>query len=183
MFLDAAKIARAMMHVISDSGATGYFLVRSANATNLQPTNNPIHTTLPNGKTIYSTHTCNLNIPWLGHIISSLAHSSLISTRNFCDHGCKVVFNLHECRVYYKDELVLRGARNKQTDLWNLPIDATRKPASNTLHGLNLAVTPTRMQEVSIEHYAANSVYTLPYKQQQINTYIKPFSTYPSKPL
>ena len=76
-----------------------------------------------------------------------------------------MVFNLHECRVYYKEELVLRGGHNKQTGSWDLPIDATRKPAANALHTLDLALSPIRMQEASIEHYAANSVYTLPYKQ------------------
>ena len=157
-----------MSHAISDSGATGHFLVPGANATNIKPATNPIHITLPNGKTIYSTHTCSLNIHWPpheiteGHIVPGLAHSSLISTRQFCDHGCKVVFDLHECRVYYKEELVLRGGRNKQTGLWDLSIEATRKPAASALHALNLVVSLIRMEGASIEHYAENSVYTLP---------------------
>ena len=72
--------------VISDSGATGHFVVEGAPVINKQPATNPITITLPSGSTIRSTHTCNLDIPWLPHhvtkarIIPGLAHSSLIST-------------------------------------------------------------------------------------------------------
>ena len=103
---DASKIMRCVKHAISDSGATGHFLIKGAPAVNIKIATNPITITLPNGKVIQSTHTCNLDIPWLpaemteGHIVPGLAHASLISTRKFCDAGCKVVFNMHECRVF-----------------------------------------------------------------------------------
>ena len=49
------------------------------------------------------------------HIVPGLAHSSLISTKKFCEAGCKVVFDEEECRVYYKDKLVLSGDRGEKT--------------------------------------------------------------------
>ena len=59
------------------------------------------------------------------HIVPCLAHASLISTRKFCDAGCKVMFDDDECRVYFKNELVLVGGRDADTGLWQLPINPT----------------------------------------------------------
>ncbi len=52
------------------------------------------------------------------HIVPGLTHSSLISTRKFCDAGCKVSFDKGECRVSYKNELLLSGGRDVETNLW-----------------------------------------------------------------
>ena len=64
---------------------------------------------------------CNLDISWLphtmtdAHIVPGLAQSSLISTKKFCEVGCMILFDKTECRVYYKDDLVLSGGRDKKT--------------------------------------------------------------------
>ena len=76
------------------------------------------------------------------HIVPGLVHSSLISTKKFCEAGCKVVFNETECRVYYKDELVLSGGRDKKTEMWQLPINPVSK--HNLLEGLGLPITAPR---------------------------------------
>ena len=76
-------------HAISDSGATGHFMVEGAPVTNIQRDLNPISITLPDGATLQSTHTCNLDIPWLpatvtaAHIVPGLSHSSLIEHEDF----------------------------------------------------------------------------------------------------
>ena len=96
----------AIEYSISDSGATDHFLVEGAPVTNLQVSDNPISITIPNGNIMTSTHTCKLDIPWLpnhiteAHIVPGLSHASLISTRKFCESGCKVIFDANECRVY-----------------------------------------------------------------------------------
>ena len=101
--LHARHGERAVELAILDSGATGHFLVTGAPAVNVVPAKNPINILLPNGKRIQSTHTCNLDIPWLpahiteAHIVPGLSHSSLISTQKFCDAGCTVVFDEEEC--------------------------------------------------------------------------------------
>ena len=92
----------ATEYAISDSGATGHLLVEGAPVTNLQVADNPISVTIPNGNNMTSTHTCNLDIPWLpnhvteAHIVPGLVHASLISTRKFCEAGCKVIFDADE---------------------------------------------------------------------------------------
>ena len=113
--VNTRKLVRMVEHAISDSGDTAHVLIEGAPVVNLERAKFPISIKLPDGNIIYSTHTCNLDIPWLphavteGHIVPRLAHSSLISTRKFCDAGCRVAFDEEECRVYYKGELVLAG--------------------------------------------------------------------------
>ena len=155
---------------ISDSGATGHFLVAGAPAVNVVPAKNPINILLPNGKRIQSTHTCNLDIPWLpahiteAHIVPSLSHASLISTRKFCDAGCTVVFDEEECRVYHEDKLVLTGDRDPNTKLWRLPINPIINTHTNhQLNYLDLQLLPHQTNK----HVACN-VYTIPYKQNQL---------------
>ena len=71
------------------------FLVEGAPVANLKIVEKPIIITLPNGRTIRSTHTCNLDIPWLpdampdAHIVPGLAHSSLISPHKFVQQDMK----------------------------------------------------------------------------------------------
>ena len=182
---DVARVTRSVQHAISDSGATGHFLVEGAPVINMRIATTPVQIALPNGKVIKSTHTCNLDIPWLpehmteAHIVPGLAHSSLISTRKFCDAGCKVTFDMDECKVYYKNELVLVGKRCKTTNLWKLPINPTTKPTSTTISSLDLQATKgainttisglgRQFQQATRGTQQANTVYTIPHKQNQV---------------
>ena len=92
------------------------------------------------------------------HIVPGLAHASLISTRNFCDAGCKVMFDKEECRVYFKNKLVLVGGRDVATGLWQLPINPAEqaKPAASIVNHLDLQVPTNQI------HHAANRLYTMP---------------------
>ena len=92
---NTTRLKYALEYAILDSGATGYFLVKGAPVANLKLAEKPITITLSNGRTIQSTHTCNLDIPWLpdtmteAYIVPGLAHSSLISTRKFVQQDVK----------------------------------------------------------------------------------------------
>ena len=98
---------------------------------------------------------------------------SLISTKTFCEVGCKVVFDKEECRVYYKDKLVLGGGRDKKTEMWQLPIIPVLK--NNMLEGLDLPIpAPWRGTITQARHNTrftinvANNLHTLLYKHQQL---------------
>ena len=99
--LHPTRLQGAVQYVISDSGATGHFLLQGDPVVNKRPTSSPLKITIPNGKIIQSTHTCNMDIPWLpdaltkAHIIPGLSHSSVISMRKFADAGCKVLFDMN----------------------------------------------------------------------------------------
>ena len=162
-------LSNVIHYALSDSGATAHFLMKGAPATNVKVATAPISITLPNGKTIKSTHTCNLDIPWLpssvteAHIVPGLSHSSLISTRKFCEAGCKVIFDVNECRVYYNKKLVLSGGRDPRTGLWQLPVNPTIKPSlQQTVANYDLHIQPNQLTQ------AAFNVYTIPYKQNQL---------------
>ena len=106
MMFNTKRLVRLVEYALSDSGASSHFLVEGSAVVNVKAAEFPIAIKLPDGSIIYSTHTCNLDIPWLpeemteAHIVPGLQHSSLISTKKFCDAGCKVVFDEQECRVY-----------------------------------------------------------------------------------
>ena len=152
-------------YAILDSGATAHFIIKGAAVKNEQTTSNPLKIKLPDGTFIHSTHTCNLDIPWLpheiteAHIVPGLSHSSLVATRKFCDVGCKITFDMDECRIYYKGKLVLSGTRDHNSGLWKVPINPTT--TSSTLKHLDLSSSDPKL------HSAAN-LYTLPSKQQQL---------------
>jgi hypothetical protein len=155
-------------YAIFDSGATTHFLVYGAHFVNRRPANKPLTIRLPNGKYILSTHTCNLDIPWLpqtiteAHMVPGLLHSSLLSTRKFCNAGCKVSFDIHECRIY-QDRLVILGTRDESTGLWKVPIHP--HGTENTSHQLHHLDLHQNNQPIS-GHHSAMNVYTLPFKQQ-----------------
>ena len=138
-----------------------------------------------------STHTWNLDIPWLpnhvteAHIVPGLAHASLISTRKFCEAGCKVIFDANECRVYYKVNLVLEGGKYKNTALWKIPINLTTNPTHNRQVHLReaLNIYTARCKQQSTLNTANSSLYTLPYKQNQLKYMHQAFFNAPIKML
>ena len=123
MLFNTRQLLHLVKYALSDSGASSHFLIKGSPAVNIKVAKFPIAIKLPDGSIIWSTHTCNLDIPWLphrmteSHIVPGLAHSSLISTKKCCKAGSKVVFDETECRVYYKYELVLSGGRDKKTEM------------------------------------------------------------------
>ena len=121
------KMKEAVQYAISDSGATGNFLVQGAPVVNKKLTSSPLKITPPNGKMTQSTHTCNLDITWLPntvmeeHIVPGLSHSALISTRKFTDSGFKVIFDIDEWRIHYKEALVLTGKKRQKNGTMESP--------------------------------------------------------------
>lgn len=131
-------------YALFDSGTTAHFLLQGVPVINKHVATKPLQIKLPDGSFIQSTHTCNLNIPWLptsvtaAHIVPGLQHSSLILTRKFCDAGCKVIFEAEECKVYFNDKLVLAGIKDDMTGLWKVPINPL-SPNDGILPHLNLS--------------------------------------------
>ena len=83
--------------------------------------------TLPNNATIRSTEkgTIPLNKKLLktaqtASILPGLESSSLISLGQLCDDDCKVLLDKKSLFVIKKDELILRGYRNKEDLLWDI---------------------------------------------------------------
>ena len=117
------------------------------------------------------------------HIVPGLAHASLISPRFVFEEGCKLIFDTNECRVYYKGKIVLAGGKDNNTALWKLPINPKTNPTPNRqryhLEAFNICTEKGKQQ--STLHTANASLYTLPYKQNQIKYMHQAFFNAPIK--
>jgi hypothetical protein len=147
---------------VFDTGATGAFLQMGAPVVNLRIATNPLRITLPNGDVIESTHTCNLDIPWLpdhiteAHIVPGLSHTSLVLARKFCNTGCKITFDKDECKVFYKERLVFSGKRDEKTGLWTVPLNPAAPP-SMTIKKYDLQVSTHNKQHTTGMAYRTKS--------------------------
>ncbi|KAL7466035.1 hypothetical protein ACHAXS_006328 [Conticribra weissflogii] len=145
---------------LSDTGATGTFVLPGALVINIRKATNPLCIKLPNGNYIDSMHECNLDIPWLppalteAHIVAGLAHSSLISIKQLCDHVAKVMYDDLACCVYYKEKLVWLGQWEPTTGLWVLPMQPNRP--------VDPAITPANCDTGT---HTANSAYAMTSKE------------------
>ena len=54
-------------------------------------------------------------------IYPHLKSESLLSIGQLCDDGCTAVFDKENLNIYKQNDLVLRGNRNKQDGLWDVP--------------------------------------------------------------
>ena len=126
--MNTAKIKIAVDMAIADAGATAHFAIPGAPVINTKIAATPLIINLPDGEQLHSTHTCELDIPWLpyearkAHIVPGLQHTSLISIKVLCDAGCKVSYDEDKCKVYFKNKLVWHGGREPTTQLWVLPL-------------------------------------------------------------
>ncbi len=124
----ANAITIAKSHAIADTGATSIFIMKGPPPVkNLRKSDNPITISLPDGSKVTSSHVCDINIPGLptvltGHVVPGITMASLIGIRILCKAGCKVVFDDEKCKVFYKNNIILRGYKDPTTDLWTLPI-------------------------------------------------------------
>jgi hypothetical protein len=114
-----------------DSGCTAHFLLANAKCSDKHSTTTPLEVRLPNGDTITSTHTATLNIPSLpqtarrAHILPGLAQHSLLSVGQMCDSGCSVTFTASNVTVTNGGATILMGKRDKQSNLWSVPLNPT----------------------------------------------------------
>ena len=148
----------------------GPFLIERATVVNKKLAKSPIKTALPNGNRIKATHTYNLDIQWLpnnmtkSNIVPGLAHSYIISTHTKFNTGCQVAFDMDECCVYYKNNLVLEVGRDLVTELWCLTINPTSvRPSLSTVDRLGLKLMPHQ----TVAH-GENNVHTILYKQNKL---------------
>jgi hypothetical protein len=80
---------------------------------------------LPNGATMESSHTVDLDIPELkadvskAHVFPGMAHHSLLSVGQLCDEGYIVTFKQDTVTICNSEgSKLLSGPRDVTTDLW-----------------------------------------------------------------
>jgi hypothetical protein len=102
---------------------------------------------LPNGATMESSHTAELDIPELNanaskaHIFPGIANHSLLSVGQLCDEGCIVTFKHASATVCHSQKSpIMSGPRDLDTGLWciNLKHDTNHipEPIANNVYEL-----------------------------------------------
>jgi hypothetical protein len=129
MFEDCLTPPLLKPHVtsIADSGCTGPFLLVNAPCLSKVESQNPLTVRLPNGATMESSHTAELNIPELNaaasiaHVFPGMSNHSLLSVGQLCNEGYIVTFRNASVTIYNPQEFeILSGARDLDTGLWRI---------------------------------------------------------------
>ena len=66
-----------------------------------------------------------------GHILRNLKSASLIALGPLCDDGCTVVLTDKDLAAIKNNKIVLRGRRNRQDNLWDIPLHSHTTCMSN----------------------------------------------------
>jgi hypothetical protein len=110
---------------IVDSGCTVHFLLVNAPCLNKVKSQTPLTVRLPNGETMESSHTAELDIPELNaagskaHVFPGMANHSLLSVGQLCDEGYIVTFKNALVTVCNSQKSqMLSGPGDLDTGLW-----------------------------------------------------------------
>jgi hypothetical protein len=130
-----------------DSGCTGHFLLVNAPCLNKVKSRTPLTVRLPNGATMESSHTAELDIPELNaaasksHLSPGMANHSLLSVGQLCDEGYIVTFkqaSVTICDSYQSQ--ILSGPRDLNNGLWRINLKQTYnhipEPIENNVYEL-----------------------------------------------
>jgi hypothetical protein len=123
---------------ILDSGCTSNFLSATALCTSKQAAHILLSVNITNGKSIQSSHTCDLLLTDLppqarkAHVLSGLVHNSLIYVRQLCDNGCEVTFNKDTVSVMHNGKCVMLGTRDPQSGLWRVNLKNAKTAIQST---------------------------------------------------
>jgi hypothetical protein len=130
-----------------ESGCTGHFLLVTAPCLNKVISRNPLTVRLPNGATMESSHTADLDIPGMNtaasktHVSPGMAHHSLLSVGQLCNEGYIVTFQQDTVTICNSDNSkLLSGPRDANTGLWRINLKQTNKhipdPIANNMYEL-----------------------------------------------
>jgi hypothetical protein len=133
---------------IVDSGCTGQFLLVNAPCLNKVKSRTPLTVRLPNGATMESSHTSELDIPQLNaaaskaHVFPGMANHSLLSVGQLCDEGYIVTFKQALVTICDSEKSqILSGPRDLNTGLWRINLKKTNnhipEPIANNVYELS----------------------------------------------
>jgi hypothetical protein len=129
------------------SRCTNHFLLVNAPCLNKVESRTPLTVRLPNGATVESSHTAELDIPKLNaasskaHVFPGMANHSLLSVGQLCDEGYIVTFTQDTVTICdSRNSQILSGPRDLNTGLWCINLKQTNKhipePIANNMYEL-----------------------------------------------
>jgi hypothetical protein len=123
-----------------DSGCTGHFLLVNAPCLNKVKSRTPLTVRLPNGATMKSSHTADLNIPELNaaaskaHVFPGVANNYLLSVGQLCDEGYIVTFKQAAVTICdSENSQILSGPQDLNTGLWRINLKQTNNHKPETI--------------------------------------------------
>jgi hypothetical protein len=130
-----------------DSGCTGHFLLVNAPCLNKGKSQTPLTVHLPNGATMESSHTAELNIPEpnaaasKAHVFPGMANHYLLSVGQLCNGGYIVTFKNASVTVCNSQNFqILSGPRDLDTGLWHINLrrdnQQVHQPVANNVYEL-----------------------------------------------
>jgi hypothetical protein len=133
-----------------DSECTDHFLLVNAPCLNKFKSRTPLTVRLPNGATMESSHTAELDIPELNaaaskaRVFPGMANHSLLSVRQLCEKGYIVSFKNALVTVCNSQKLqILSGPRDLDTGLWRINLkqdnQQIHQPIANHVYKLHNA--------------------------------------------
>jgi hypothetical protein len=130
-----------------DSGCTVHFLLVNAPCLNKVKSRTPLTVRLPNGATMESSHTAELDIPELNapaskvNVFPGMAHHSLLSVGQLCDEGYIVTFKKASVTICDSEKSqILSSPQDLNTGLWCINSKQTNnhitEPIANNVYEL-----------------------------------------------
>ena len=134
-YLSTSVLSSNVIFAKGDSGATSHYIrINDAKKClyDIEDYNGP-SVTLPDAGTIAPTLQGRLQLlsklskeGQRATALPKLKSSSLISLGQLCDDDCTVVLEKRKMLVVKNNDIILRGARNQQDGLWDIPIQKTQ---------------------------------------------------------
>jgi hypothetical protein len=132
---------------IVDSGCNGHSLLVNAPCLNKVKSQTPLMVRLPNGATMESSHTDELNIPHLNaaasiaHVFHGMSNHSLLLFGRFCNEGYVVTFKDALVTVCNSQKFqILSGPWDLDTRLWRINLkqdnQQIHQPVANNVYEL-----------------------------------------------
>jgi hypothetical protein len=125
---------------IVDYGCTGHFLLVNAPCLNKVKSQTPLTVRLPNGATMESSHTAELDIPDLNaaaskaHVFPGITNHSFLSVGQLCDKGYIVTFKQGAVTICDSEKSpILSGPRYLNTGLWRINLKQTNNHITNPI--------------------------------------------------
>jgi hypothetical protein len=123
-----------------NSGCNGHFLLVNAPCLNKVKSRTPLTVRLPNGATMESSHTAELDIPELNaaaskaHVFPGMANHSLLSVGQLCNEGYIVTFKHASVTICDSEKSqILSGPRDLDTGLWRINFKETNNHIPETI--------------------------------------------------
>jgi hypothetical protein len=146
-----------------DSGCNGHFLLVNAPCLNKVKSRTPLTVRLPNGATMESSHTAELDIPRLNtaaskaHVFPGMANHSLLSVGKLCDEGYIITFKQASVTICDSENAqILSGPRDLNTGLWRINLKQTNnhipEPIANNVYELR--------NTVALVHYLHKALFS-----------------------